>query len=155
MAEDSNINKIYRSVIDYSLNKFRDHSGINKKAIIRWLSQFPPDNRDLAKKVLHSIQYYSGSEISTMTNKLVQAIYRNNSSIDKSKIFFVPIGGPGSGSQIIARHLKSLQIVSRDNIIDLLYLSNMDPNDVEMVVFLMILVEQVGPFLSGGRLLIH
>lgn len=124
----------YAEVIDRAVEDFGDHTGLTRPGIIRWLAQFPAVARNTAAKALREVKYHTSSNLRTMARELSKMIYADYQSIDADHIFFVPIGGPGSGSQIVARHLKDL--VPKRQLIDIIDLANLNPENAEVIVFI-------------------
>ena len=98
---------------------FGDHDYMKRPRILRWIDQFAPDEHELAIKILNSMQYYSSANLISMASGIVDAVRKRYSNIPAYKIFYVPIGGPGSGSQMVVRHLRGEQKVKDANIVDL------------------------------------
>jgi len=130
------IEKEFDSIIQRAVEDLADHQGIRRSKIIRWMSQFPPKSGKLSAKILKTIKYYSTSNISIMTKELVDTVFNIYNGTNRRNIFFVPIGTPGSGSQIVARHLKNISKVPKANIIDLLKLHNISKQRIIEVIIL-------------------
>lgn len=130
------IEKEFDSIIQRAAEDFADHHGIRRPKIIRWMSQFPLKSRKLSAKILKTIKYYSTSNISIMTKELVDTVFNIYSGKNIKNIYFVPIGVSGSGSQIVARHLKNISKVPNTNIVDLLNLHNISKQRMIEVIIL-------------------
>ncbi|MEI8174111.1 MAG: hypothetical protein WCH07_11610 [Deltaproteobacteria bacterium] len=116
---------------------FGDHDYVKRGRLIRWLSQFGEDKIPLAIKLLKNIRYFGASNLMSMSQELVKMVINNFPHIKASGIFYTPIGGPGSGAQMIARHLKSNADVPNDNIVDLLTLyRESKKRKIDLIVFL-------------------
>lgn len=119
------------------LDKYSDHPNINRKRVIDWIKQFPPKFRKICEKIIDYTNYYSASSIQALTNQLVKMVYDEYQNYRKNEIAFVPIGGAGSGSQLIARRIKSLKGIPQRNVIDLFELTQTDiRNKLKAVVFI-------------------
>ncbi|MCH7687876.1 MAG: hypothetical protein IH899_14530, partial [Planctomycetes bacterium] len=90
--------------------------------------------RPLAAKVLLRIDYYANNNIGSMARELATSTYAEYSEFRKNRIFFVPIGGAGSGAQQVARHLKIIRSVPNSSVVDLLELHRKGPEEVDVVV---------------------
>lgn len=114
-----------------------DHDHVKRGRLIRWLSQFGEDKIPLAIKVLKNIRYFSASNLMSMSQELVNMVITMFPHVKGSGIFYVPVGGPGTGAQMIARHLKSNADVANDNIVDLLTLyRESKKRKIDLIVFL-------------------
>jgi len=106
-----NIEVEFDDIISRAVSDYGDHDGVARPKIIRWIRQFPQNSRDIAVKVLDCLRYYSTSGVKSMTEQFVNIVYSHYQSINRNSIYFVPIGADGSGSQIIARYMKTFQYV--------------------------------------------
>ena len=114
-----------------------DHDYVKRGRLIRWLSQFGEDKIPLAIKVLKNIRYFGASNLMSMSQELVNMVITMFPHVKGSGIFYVPVGGPGTGAQMIARHLKSNADVPNDNIVDLLTLYRESKRrKIDLIVFL-------------------
>lgn len=124
----------FDTIISVAVSDYGDHEGVNRPKVIRWIAQFPINSRRLATKVLSKLTYYSASNIRRMATELVTMVYQDYKNIDKNHIIFVPVGPPGSGSQIIARHIRSLANVPNSCVVDLFKLQNLSKDEVEVII---------------------
>lgn len=114
-----------------------DHEHIRRPRVLRWLDQFGEKDTPLAIKVLQNVRYFSTSNLFAMSNQLVDMVSTAFPHNKFSGIFYVPVGGAGSGAQLVARHLKNNPNVPNSNIVDLLSLHRESKRrKVEVSVFL-------------------
>jgi hypothetical protein len=125
----------FDDVISIAETSYGDHEGVRRPNIIRWIAQFPRKSQNVAAKVLGGLTYYSASNIHALTRELVAIVYENF-KIAKNKIFFIPIGGAGSGSQIIARHLKSIGTVPKSCVLNLIDVGRIKPSENQVIVLI-------------------
>src|SRR5262245_55175397 len=109
----------FEDVIEQIAEDCGDHSGIGRALIVRWLYQFTEPKWPLAAKILKHVRYYSSSQLTTMARELTRVVYGEYSGIPKNKIAWVPIGSAGSGSQLVARILRSFSSVPKNSIINI------------------------------------
>lgn len=126
----------YADVIERTVEDFGDHTGLTRPKIIRWLAQFPVVAQSTAAKALGEVRYHTSSNIRSMARELTKIIYADYKGTNLDHIFFVPIGGAGSGSQILARHLKAIGTIPKRQLIDLIDLTNLNSQNAEIVVFI-------------------
>lgn len=91
-----------------ALERFGDHEEMRYERIVAWLAQFKDQDIRVAKRVLSGIKYFSASNIRAMCRNLLSMVLVEAGAIARARICIVPIGGPGSGSNVIARVLKDL-----------------------------------------------
>lgn len=131
------IEKVYDKDIGKFVQDFGDHEYVRRPRVIRWLLQFGDDNIPLAIKVLKNMHYFGASNLMSMTQELVKIISKQFPHIKGSSIFYVPVGGVGTGAQIITRNLKNNANVPSANIVDLLDLHRESKKrKIDVVVFL-------------------
>lgn len=106
--------------IEKIVQDFGDHDYIRRPRVIRWLKQFGDKEIHLAIKVLKNIRYFGASNLMSMSRQIVEMVNKQFPHIKGSSIFYVPVGGAGTGAQIIARHLKNNSDIPNANIVDLL-----------------------------------
>src|SRR5260370_9725942 len=121
--------------IDRKALDFGDHEGITRANILRWLSQFPGDT-DLAIKALRKITYYSTSNLRAMTHELAEMAWQTFSSVQRNRVFYVPMGGPSEGCSVMARALRDVSGVNPSNIVYMTDLTRLDKSRVGALVFL-------------------
>ena len=128
----------FEEIIAEATDQFGDHEGIRTATVARWLSQFREQDRALAEKILRATArhyYYSASQIRKMSSELAQSVYSTHRKTPKNRIYFIPIGDPGSGAHYISRSLRSADIVPRRNLISLAELEKLDRRNVDVIVF--------------------
>lgn len=96
-----------------------DHGGFRRAKVLRWVRQFEREHA-VAAKVLSSLHYYSADNIHALVKQLVRIIYRQAHPLRKCDIVFVPVGGAGSGAQLVARFLKTMNEVPKGQVLDLM-----------------------------------
>ena len=127
----------YDHEIDSFVKDHGDHEQIRRPRVVRWIDQFGDADASLAIKVLRNLRYFGASNLLAMSNQLVEMIRTTFPHTKSSAIFFVPVGGAGSGAHFIARHLKNNPDVPNSNIIDLLTLHRESRRrKVEVAVFM-------------------
>jgi len=124
----------FHDAIEFAVSEYGDHSRLTRAKVIRWLKQVSQRSRPLAAKVLQSIDYYADSNIHSMARQLAEATYAEYSEVKKGRIYFVPIGGVGSGAQQVARHLRSVRSVPKACVIDPLKLYQKPSEEIEVIV---------------------
>ena len=129
-----NVEATYSEAIQRAVVNFGDHRDLTKAKVVSWLSQFSDVNRDTGAKALDEIKYFQLSDIESMTRQLFEIVNDQYSEFDRNRIFFVPVGGPGSGASVIARHLRIIGL-PESRIVDLLALTRLNPADIEVIVF--------------------
>jgi hypothetical protein len=131
------IETTYDTEIEAFAQDFGDHDYVKRPRLIRWLSQFGKDKIPLAIKVLKNMHYFGASNLMSMSQQLVKIVIGMYPHVKGSDIFYVPVGGAGTGAQMIARHLKNNPNVPNANIVDLLTLHRESKRKkIEVIVFL-------------------
>jgi hypothetical protein len=116
---------------------FSDHEGINLGSLTQWYDQFGVMNRGLALKILSNIRYYPGPTLRQMVNELVRVVCRRLDLHDASRLLFVPIGGPYSGSYLLTRALPRTMGIRARQIINLNELPSMSKKGSWRAIVLM------------------
>ena len=133
----NNIETDFEELINSILDKYADHPNINRNNVINWIRQFPSKTRRICPKIVDFLSYYSSSCLNAMTNELIRIIQHNYSNYRLNEIGFVPIGGAGSGAQLIARRIKSIRGIPKNNIVNLFELTQTDiKNRLKAIVFI-------------------
>ena len=101
----------------------RDHQSITRPRVLKWIQQFDNQSLDIPRKILSELRYYSSTTLTGMTNEFVDLVYQRL-NCNRSDLFFVPIGGAGSGAQNIARVIRTHPNVNARNVIDLFELNS-------------------------------
>ena len=125
----------YAESVQRAVDDFRGHPDLTQDKVIRWLAQFSEENRATAAKALREIMYFQSTAIEDMTRQLIGIVEAQFPTINRKNILFVPVGSPGSGAAVIARHLRVIGVPER-RIVDLLTLTRMDADDIDIVVFI-------------------
>jgi hypothetical protein len=116
-------------LIDDFLETCRDHHLVTRPRILRWINQFDEKSITIPDKILSELRYYSSSNLTRMTNELVDTVLATI-DCDPNDLYFVPIGDAGSGSQSIARILRNNTLINRNNILNLYTLHATRQSDV-------------------------
>jgi len=138
MSRLTTIEAQYSQEIRTAVEKFGDHEDVSHGQILRWIAQFSDQHLDLASKVLFRIRYYNASQIRVMTRELVRSVLETLDDIDRKKIYFVPVGAPGSSSNIIARVLRDLGKMGSTRGIKMAMMTDLEklkPDEVSAIVF--------------------
>jgi len=136
-VNNNDVETTYDRDIEAFVQDCGDHEYIRRPRVLRWLKQFGDDEAPLAMKVLKNIRYFGASNLLVMSNKLVDMVANTYPHTKSSAVFYVPVGGPGTGSHIVARHLRINPNVPNANVVDLLALYRESKRrKVEVVVFL-------------------
>lgn len=125
----------YTIAIDKAFLNFRDHEAMTKQVITQWINQFPREVHPTAVKVLSNVDYFSAEHLRQMTNQLVGSIFSQYKNIHKNSVFFFPIGGIGSGAQIIARFIKEAKGVVPTNVVQLSDIEKIPATEIKVAVF--------------------
>ena len=124
----------YDDLIEYAEDNYADHEGVRRATIVRWLAQFSKKSRPVAAKSLEVLTYFSTSNIRKMTSELVDCVYQEYPSVSKKHIYFVPIGGAGAGSQVIARVLRGIAKVPAGCVVTMLDVEGIAAEQMKVVV---------------------
>ena len=135
MRRQAKIETQYRSQVGQAARRFRDHEDMNAGIVSRWLSCFADEDLELGVKILENIQYYPGRQIRQMANSLVSMVYRNLGNLAKGKIYFVPVGGLGGGSAVLARALHDNTAIPKGRIKHMIEIEPIPPDDIQAIVF--------------------
>ena len=134
--KNDNIEITYSDLIDETAEKFGSHDGVTRGRISKWLQQFEADAQQVAAKLLKEILYFTSTNIRSMVKDLVHMAFEEFPDIPKSRVFYVPIGGAGSGSHMLARLIKGMAEISNRNVVDLIDLGRIDPQNIELIIFI-------------------
>ena len=134
-SRNDGVELTYSDLIDRTVADFGDHAGLDRPKVIRWLAQFPDSTIATGAKALSEVKYFARSDLEGMSKELADMVYGQYPTVNPDLIYFVPIGLPSSGSFVVARHLRSIG-VPRGRIVDLLSLTQLSPDDVEVIVFI-------------------
>lgn len=104
-------------LVESFTDRCSDHYPVRRERVYSWINQFAYKSLEIPEKVLPAIRYFSRSKITQLSRQLVEVI-KSNYHCNEDIIYYIPIGGPASGSGNIARILGSLPNVNRSNVID-------------------------------------
>jgi len=124
-------------VIETFIETCSDHQLIDREHVENWIKQFNTYDKVIPVKVLSELRYYSGSVIQTLSEVLIEKVYKRFGNIPND-IFYIPIGRAGSGSHSIARALIRSNRINNKNVIDLfeLHVKRKDEVANKILVFL-------------------
>ena len=110
------------------------HRGLNRGRIERWIRQFPPEQSELAAKVLRHIDFIDNSTFLGMANAMVRSVV-DQCGGDGSNLAFIPVSGAGSGAHFLARIMKEIRRNQRARwtVIELLDLYRNKPDGVDTI----------------------
>ncbi len=126
----------YAVEVEKTAQDFGDHEGIKQSKILRWMANFEDSDLGLASKILQEIRYYSSDNIWSMARNLARIVKQQFGSVQWHKVIFVPIGGPYSGSAMIARVLRETGTVNKRSIKYMAELEKMPRSQIEAIVFI-------------------
>lgn len=123
--------------IEDAARAFRDHEGISIKNVRAWSEQFGSGHQNLALKILKNIDYYSGSRIRQLVERLVELVCEQLQLNNVKSILFIPIGNPYEGSSVVARALRDVAGIEREQIKYLSDLANVpERSSIRAIVLL-------------------
>lgn len=126
----------YSDSIERAADTFGSHEGVTRGRIVKWLQQFDSPTQAVAVKVLKEIQFYMATNIRSMAKDLIRMAYAEFPKTSKTRMYFVPIGSAGSGSHMVARHIKGMREFHNINVVDLIDLNTISPDNVDLIVFI-------------------
>src|SRR5437870_1065842 len=115
-------------------DRFGDHQGITQGRVLQWLAQFHDDHIPLALKTLGIVRYYGTHQMRTLSRDLVRMVLEAV-GVQMGRVLFVPVGGPGSGSDVLARVLRTLNEYKGIRLKRMADLEDLDPQLFDVVVF--------------------
>ena len=116
--------------------KFGDHEGMSPGHVLRWACQFDDEDLSVAVRLLERVSYYNTTNIRAFTRQLIQ-IAELELPIDRyPAVAIVPVGGPGSGSQVVSRAVREAVKGTRFRLIGMLDLTSAARGEYSAVLFL-------------------
>jgi len=109
---------------------------MSRQKVLQWVEQFDDEDLECGFQILQRIRYYSAPQIRGLVRQLVSLAYQQLPGIPRNRIYFVPVGRPGGGANIIARALDDIPGVRRNQIRHMLELDRLEPNQIGGIVFL-------------------
>ena len=116
--------------------RFGDHERMSQAHVLHWLSQFDDPHLPLAIRLLERIRYYNTLNIRTLCRQLVSVILDTLPQAEYPLIAVVPVGGPGSGSAIMARIVRDAVHGTRCRLVQTLQLAQAKAGDFSALVFI-------------------
>jgi|ERR1035437_22027 hypothetical protein len=108
----------FDSIIEDFINRCGDHHLVTRPRVLNWIQQFDDESLIIPEKILTKLKYYSSATLTIMTDNLIKII-TTNLGCNKDDIYYVPIGGAGSGAQNIARAIRNNKRVNPVNVVNL------------------------------------
>ncbi len=145
--------RITKSQLDDAIKVFvetcSDHQLVDQDHVNNWVKQFKSQDKVIPYKILSELRYYSGAVVQTLSDEFIDRVFKRYGNIPND-IYFIPIGGAGSGSQSIARAIIRSNKVREENVIDVyeLHATKKDELANKILVFL-------DDFSGSGRTIIE
>jgi hypothetical protein len=136
MTRRAKIKAQFSQQIRDAAGRFRDHETMSAERVLKWVEQFDDGDLDCGIRVLQRTRYYSAPEIRQLLRRLVTLAYQRLEGIPRNKVYFVPVGRPGGGANIIARALDDIPGVRPNQIKHMLELDKLQASQIGGIVFL-------------------
>src|SRR5262245_23072402 len=94
--------------VDAASQRFRDHESMNRNRVLDWLEQFDDGDLPLALLLLERLAYYDTATLRAMTRQMAELVRSWAGERGLQRIVFVPVGGPETGSSVVARALRDV-----------------------------------------------
>lgn len=132
----NDIESKFNGIIENFIDKCGSHHLINRPRVLNWILQFDEQSLSIPEKVLTNLRYYSASTLNKMAEELVE-IVTTNIRCSKNDLYYVPVGGAGSGSQTIARIFRTKSNVKPKNVVNLheLYVNRKEEVQNKYIIF--------------------